>query len=159
MLPDFLRVIPYSTFFIVGIAFLISLATTLLNRKFIDKEKFAKWREEISRWNADKGRAKKTGDKKLMVKVKKQELQMLQMQSKMQFQGIKVFLITFIPLFIVWQVLIGFFGNAPVAYIPLLGEPYPLPYFLWYLFCFYFVNTILSRVLGVEMGMGMGPQR
>jgi len=159
MLPDFLGILPYSTLFTFGLAFLISLFTTLLNRKFIDKEKFAKWREEINRWNADKNLAKRTADKRLMAKVKKQEPRILQMQSKMSFQQMKVFLITFIPLLIVWQVLIGFFANKPpVAYIPLLPEngPYGLPFFIWYLISNFFANTLLSRVFGVEMGMGLG---
>jgi len=157
MLPSELLVIPFSTFFTLGLAFLVSLTTTLLNRKFIDKEQFAKWREETNRWNADKNRAKKTGDKKLMAKVKKQELQILQIQSRMFKQQMKAFLVTFVPLLVVWQVLIYEFGNITVAFVPLLpGPPFPLPFFIWYMACSLFVSTMLSRIFGVEMGMGMG---
>ena len=154
MLPN-ISEIPWSTLSVIGIAFLICLATMLLNRKFIDREKFAEWRKEINKWNADKNTAKKTGDKKLLAKVKKQEKRILQIQSRMFKQQMKTFAVTFVPLLVIWQVLPGFFGIAPVAYIPLL-EPFPLSFFLWYLISYYFISVILSRVFGVEMGMGMG---
>ncbi|MEM2110906.1 MAG: EMC3/TMCO1 family protein [Candidatus Bathyarchaeia archaeon] len=156
MFPNFAE-IPWSTLSVIGIAFLVSLMTTLVNRKFIDREQFAKWREEINAWNVDKNKAKQTGDKKLMAKVKKQELHILQLQSRMAKQQMKVFAVTFVPILVMWQILPGFYGFASVAYIPIMGV-FPLSFFLWYLICSFFTSTILSRLFGVEIGMGTGMQ-
>jgi uncharacterized membrane protein (DUF106 family) len=168
MLPEFLVSIPFSTFFIIGIAFTVSLITTLLNKKFVDQEKFKRWQKEINQWKADKNRANKTKDKKLAVKVKKQEAHILQIQGKMASQQMKTTLVTLVPLYLMWQVLSSFFKSVPIAYVPLgypfiTGRPYPLTFILWYLICSFFANMFISRILGVEsrmgMGMGMGQQQ
>ncbi len=158
MLPEMLLYRPFSTFFVIALAFAISLSTTLLNRKFMNREQAAVWQHEINKWNAEKNMAKRSGDKKLLAKVKKQEPRMLQLQSKMFSQRMKTFLITFVPLIVLWQVLIGFFQNIAVAYLPgfSVGQIFELPFFWWYLICSFFVGTILSRIFGVEMEMGLG---
>lgn len=43
--------IPYSTLFILSLSALISLLTTLVNRRFTNPEKSRAWRKEISDWN------------------------------------------------------------------------------------------------------------
>ena len=154
MLTEFLKIIPYSTIFITLLAFLVSLITTLLNRKFIDRRLFAKWQKEIQEWNAEKELAKKTGDKKLLAKVRKREIQIMQIRAKMSKQQTKVMVITFIPLLLMWWVLTSFYGFTPVAYMPLLGEPIEINFVYWYLICSFFFNFLLSRIFNVEMGFG-----
>ena len=158
MLPAWLLDSPSSTLFTIVLALTISLATNLLNKKFIDREQMIAWQSEIKRWNTDKNLATKTGDKKLSAKVKKQEPRILQMQSKMFSQQMKTSLITFIPLIIIWQVLMGFFQATPVARLPgiYIGELIEIPFFYWYMVCSFFMSTLLSRILGTAMGMGLG---
>lgn len=159
MLPD-ITIIPWSTLSVLGLSFLISLITMLLNRKFIDKKKFAKWRQEINEWNKDRKNAKKTGDKKLASKVKRQEAHVLQIQSRMFKQQMKTTLITFVPLLIMWQILPAYYGTASVAFIPVLPflGIFPLPFFYWYLICSFFTSTMLSKLFGMDFGMGSGLQ-
>ncbi|MEM2027238.1 MAG: EMC3/TMCO1 family protein [Candidatus Bathyarchaeia archaeon] len=145
---------PLSTFFIMFIAFVSSLMTALINRKFIDRRMLAEWQREISVWNAERELAKKTGDKKLMAKVKKQEVKIMQIRARISAQQMKVWLITFIPFLIIWWLLIFFYGSRPVAFIPLLGEKIDIPFFFWYIICQFFFNFLISRVLNVEMGFG-----
>lgn len=154
MLAENLKIIPYSTFFIILLAFIVSLTTTLLNRKFIDRRLLAKWQKEIQEWNAEKELARKTGDKKLLIKVKKREIQIMQIRAKMSKQQTKVMMITFIPLLIMWWTLISFYGFTPVAYIPLLGEPAEINFAYWYIICSFFFNFILSQIFNVEIGFG-----
>ncbi|MCD6469755.1 DUF106 domain-containing protein [Candidatus Bathyarchaeota archaeon] len=154
MLTEFLKIIPYSTIFITLLAFLVSLITTLLNRKFIDRRLLAKWQKEIQEWNAEKELAKKTGDKKLLAKVRKREIQIMQIRAKMSKQQTKVMVVTFIPLLLMWWVLTSFYGFTPVAYMPLLGEPIEINFVYWYLICSFFFNFLLSRIFNVEMGFG-----
>ncbi len=155
MLPEWLLYPPSSTIFTMVIAFTISAVTTLLNLKLIDKEKMIEWQREIQKWNAERNLAKRTGDKKLLAKVRKKEPRILQIQSRMLSQRMRTSLITFIPLLIIWQILLGFFQNIPVARLPGLmpGQPIDMPFFIWYLVCSFFIGTLLSRISGVSMGM------
>jgi len=152
LLEELLR-IPASTLFTFIIASSISLITTMLNRKFVDREKLSIWQREINRWEAERRRAQRTGDKKLMAKVKRQELYIAQLRWKTISQQMKTFAITFIPLLAIWQALIGFYGNDPVAYIPGLGGPIALPFIFWYMICSFFVSALLSKVLGISMSL------
>jgi len=158
MLPQWLLGAPYSTFFTLALASAVSLATTLLNRKFVNREQASAWQREINKWNTEKNLAKKTGDKKLLAKVKKQEARILQLQSKMFSQQMKTSLVTFVPLIIIWQVLIGFFRDTAVARLPGFfgGPPLDIPFFYWYMISSIFIGTLVSRMFGVGMGMGMG---
>ncbi len=155
---------PVSTLIIFGVSFLMSLATTLVRRKFVDQEQATKWQEEIKTYNENKERAKKTRDKKLLAKLRKQQKHITQMQSKMLKGQLLSMGGSMGLLIIVWQLLIFFYGTGNVAYVPfgiplLTGEPpIPLPLFLWYVICSYLSSTMISRILGVEMSMGMGPQ-
>lgn len=153
---------PVSTLVIFGVSFLITLASMLLRRKFTDPEQAAKWQEEIKTYNENKDRAKKTRDKKLIAKLRKQEKRISQMQSKM-LKGQLVTMGGSMGLYIiVWQLLISLFANSDVAYVPfgipfVTGEPpVPLQVFFWYIICSYLSSTVLSRLFG--MPMGMGPQ-
>jgi uncharacterized membrane protein (DUF106 family) len=135
---------------------LISLVTTILNRKFIDREKMAEVQQEINKWNSLKNRAKKTGDKKLYAKAKRQEPHILQLQSRMFKQQMKTTAVTIVPFFILFSTLPGFFGPT-VALAPWLGgEPYGLPFIYWYMICSFFISTVLRRITGVGPSMGMG---
>lgn len=153
MTLDFLS-IPYSTFFIMFLSLIISLITILLNRKFVDRRLLAEWQDEIAKWNAERELAKKTGDKKLMAKVKKQELRIMQIRAKISSQQMKVSLITFIPFLIIWWTLTFFYGNKPVAFIPIWGSV-SLPFFAWYVICQFFFNFLFSKILNVDMGYGL----
>ncbi len=159
MLPDLLGVLPYSTIFIVLISFISSLVTTLLNRKFVDSRLLAEWQKEIAEWNAKRELAKKTGDKKLMAKVKKQEIRIMQIRAKISGQQMKTTLVTFVPFLILWWILIGFYGNNPVAFIPLFWNKTGIPFFFWYVICQFFFNFLLSKIFGVSMGIGAGMTR
>ena len=153
---------PVSTLIIFGISFLMSLSTQLLRRKFVDQEQAAKAQEEIKRYNENKDRAKKTRDKKLTAKLRKQEKRITQMQSKMIKGQLLSTGSSMGLVIVVWQLLIFFYGTRSVAYVPfgipfVTGEPpYPIPIFFWYIICSYLSYAIISRILGVEMGMGMG---
>jgi uncharacterized membrane protein (DUF106 family) len=155
---------PVSTLVIFAVSFLLSLATTLIRRRFTDPEQAAKWQEEIKTYNENKDRAKKTRDKKLTARLKKQEKRISQMQSKM-LKGQLVTMGGSMGLYlVVWQLLIFFYGAASIAYVPfgipfVTGEPpYPMPIIFWYVICSYLSSTILSRIFGMPTGMGMSPQ-
>jgi len=151
-----LTIIPYSTLFILGLSLLVSLVTSLTNRLLTNREQMKAWTQEIAAWRADSLKATRTGDKKLMAKVQKQQKYVMQLQSKMMWQSMKTSFIWFIPLMLLWLVFLNPLYNKPelwVAYIPWFGsDPLPLPYIYWYLLCSILSGALLSRLLGLGMG-------
>ncbi len=150
-------VAPGATVSILLIAMALSFAISLTNRLLTNKKKVDEMKREIAAWTSEFNKARKSGDKKLLAKVQKQQPAILKLQSKMMWQSMKVFLIFSIPIFFMWQMLSGFYQNNAVAYIPLstiLGFNVggQLSFFYWYLLCSYLFGFLFSRVFGLGMG-------
>jgi len=150
MLPEWLLPIPNSTLFILLLSMSLSFLTALANRLLTNREQLSAWRKEIARWNEDSKKARKSGDKKLLAKVKTKERHILKLQSKMMWQSMKVSLIFMIPFILIWQLLIGFFGGTTVAYIP--GLEGGLPLIWWYMLCSFTCGNLITKALGVSLG-------
>jgi uncharacterized membrane protein (DUF106 family) len=147
--------IPYSTLFMFFLALLISLLTSLTNRLLNNPEKSKAWRKEIAEWNSELRQAKKANDKKTVEKLMKKQKQILQLQSKMSWQSMKVTMIFFVPLILIWQFLSATFtATEGIAYFPGIGPTLPIPLFntsviWWYILCSMLFGTIFSHVLGI----------
>ncbi len=150
--------IPFSTVFILVLAALISLMTTLVNRTLTDPEKSKSWRREIAEWNKELREAQRSKDKKAIDKAMKKQQYIMQLQSKMMWQSMKVSLLFIVPLFIMWQVLGSFYTNStgaiPIAYFPGIGTKIAIPILgafpsllWWYLLCSLLFGTIFSHAL------------
>lgn len=159
---EFLQSIPISTIFIFSLAALISLLTSMTNRLLTNPQKSKAWRQEISEWNTELRQAQRAGDKKQLEKVMKKQKQILQLQSKMTWQSMKVTLIFIVPLLLIWQFLGGFYtqyvdgkpSSINIAYFPGLGSVLPLPIFnisliWWYLLCSMLFGTVFSHMYGI----------
>lgn len=158
MLPPVLLEIPFSTIFIFLLAAAISLLTSLANRLLTNPEKSKAWRREVSEWNTELRKAQRSGDKKRVEKLMKKQQYILQLQSKMMWQSMKVMLLFIVPLFLIWQFL-GSFYTSPdgqpihIAYFPGVGPILPLlnivSLFWWYLLCSFLFGTIFSHLFGL----------
>jgi len=154
MLPDFLLEMPFSTLFIFLLAASISSLTSLANRLLTNPEKSRAWRKEIMEWNAEFRKARREGDKKLLEKVMKKQQYILQLQTKMSWQTMKVWLIFFGPILVIWQVLGVSYVNTDIAYFPGIGPNLPLPLFgssllWWYLLCSFLFSTLFSHLFKI----------
>jgi len=153
---EWLNFIPNSTLFILSLSFAVSFATSLSNRLLTNREQLRAWNKEISQWRADSLKARRTDDKKLMAKVKKQERHVMQLQSKMMWQSMKTSFLWFIPLLLMWYVFLPqIIGIAEiVAYLPWGwgSEELLLSVFLWYLLCSFFASALFTRLFGLGMG-------
>jgi uncharacterized membrane protein (DUF106 family) len=150
-----LAIIPYSTLFILLISSVISLVTSLTNRLLTDREQMKAWNQEIVAWRADSLKATRTGDKKLKAKVEKQQKHIMQIQSKMTWQSTKTTFIWFIPLMLLWIFFLTptYANVASVAYLPGIGGVWSLPLFWWYLLCSFLSNSLITRLLGLSLGV------
>ena len=158
ILPPILQETPYSTFFIFGLAALIALLTTLVNRLLTNPEKAKAARKETSEWNKELRTAQRNKDKKTVEKLMKKQQYIMQLQTKMMWQSMKISLLFLVPLLLMWQLLGGFYSSGgqpiPIAIFPGLGANLPLPLFQysliwWYLLCSLLFGTALSHALGV----------
>lgn len=136
---------PYITFFVILISFILSFVSVLANNKIIDRRLVANFQREYVEWRTKLEYAKKTGDKKLMAKLEKERIRIDQMRAKVFSQQLKVMLLTFIPFFVVWWLLIPYFYK-PAASIPLLGSKVDIPFIVWYAICFMFFHFALSKI-------------
>lgn len=160
ILPTILQTIPYATLFIFSLAALISLLTTSVNRLLTNPEQTKSARKEVGEWNKELRQAQRDKDKKTVEKLMKKQQYMMQLQTKMMWQSMKVSLLFLIPLLLMWQVLGGFYSNPTthqaisVAYLPGIGASLPLPIFSssliwWYLLCSLLFGTTFSHLLGL----------
>lgn len=148
---EVLQNIPFSTIFLFLLAALISMLTSLTNRLLTNPEKSKAVRKEVSEWNKELQEARRAGDKKRLEKVMKKQKEILQLQSKMMWQSMKVSLLFIVPLFLMWQILGGFYQSAPIAILPGVGATLPLPIFSssliwWYLLCSLLFGTAFQHV-------------
>jgi uncharacterized membrane protein (DUF106 family) len=154
ILPPILQKIPYSTFFIFSTALLVALLTTWVNRLLTDPEKAKAARKEVNEWNRELREAQRKKDKKTIEKLMKKQKYVMQLQTKMMWQSMKVSLLFLIPLLLMWQILGGFFSGLSIAYFPGIGPNLPIPIFSysliwWYLLCSLLFGTTFSHVFGL----------
>ena len=146
--------IPNSTIFVLLLALLLTFVTSLANRLLTNREQLASWKKQISEWQEEFNKARKSGDKKLLEKATRKQKQVMQIQSKMFMQQFKVTLIFIVPFFLFWMWLNGLYVDAEgmqvaVAFFPGFGG---IPVFYWYLLCSFAFGTVFSHLLGVGMG-------
>jgi len=148
----------------------MAFMSSLINSRFTPREhreKLKALQRKIAALKREKDdnlkKAKSTDDKKLLKKVRKQEKQLLQLQSQMaslSLRQMKVLPITMAMFLLVWMFLTGrllywevipglFTGAETVAYLPWISGEMNLTLFLWYLLCSFMSGTFFSRIFGL----------
>ncbi len=164
---------PYSTIIILLVSLAMAFISSLINSRFTPREHRERLRalqRQIAALKRKKDdnlkKAKSTGDKKLLKKVRKQEKQLLQLQSQMaslSLRQMRVLPLTMAMFLIVWMFLTGrllywsvlpglFTGAETVAYLPWISGEMKLNLFLWYLLCSFLSSTLFSRIFGLTGG-------
>jgi len=170
MIPEWLTTPPASTIFILCVSLLMAFTSSLINSLFTSREHRERLKalkrkiDDLKRKkDEDLKRAKSTGDKTLLKKVRKRERQLLQLQSQMaslSLRQMRVFPITMVIFLIVWLFLTGrlftlklfespFAGGGPVAFLPWISGEIELSLFYWYLLCSFLFGTLFSRAFGL----------
>jgi uncharacterized membrane protein (DUF106 family) len=128
---------PLSSIFILIVAFLVSLFSTVVSRFMIDVDKLKRLTRETKEYNKLRMQMMKTADSRLKLKYERNADRMRKVQSELTMMNLKPLLITFIPLILVfgifsahysWNITEGVVtGNIP-AVIPFwLPENIPIP--------------------------------
>jgi len=161
---------PYSTIIILLVSLAMAFISSLVNSRFTPREHREKLRtlqRQIAALKKKKDdnlkKAKSTGDKKLLKKGRKQEKQLLQLQSQMaslSLRQMRVLPITMAIFFLVWLFLTGsilgvklfespFVGTGTFAYLPWISGVMELNLFYWYLLCSFLFGALSSRIFGL----------
>lgn len=144
------------TIFIMLLAATITFLISLANRLLTNPEQTKAWRKEVMEWNAQLRKAQKSGDKKQIEKLMKKQQYILQLNSKMTWQSLKVTFLFFIPLLLVWQFLGRMYWNVDIAFFPGVGPKIQVPIigevaslYWWYLMCSLLFGLVFSHLLGL----------
>lgn len=129
---------PFSSVFILIVAFLVSLTSTLVSRKMIDVDKLKRLTRETKKYQKLRMEMIKTADSKLKLKYERNADRMRKVQSELTMMNMKPLMIMFLPMILFFIVLSGFFrftvtdgvyvqGNIPAVIPFALPESFPFP--------------------------------
>lgn len=104
---------PYAGIFFIFVTIFISLLSNLLNHLLIDMETMSRENEVIAKHSKDKKEAMKNGDKKLWIKVKRQEPMIQEIQQKSMMKRLLPMLVTYGPIIYIFTTLRATF-QAPI---------------------------------------------
>ncbi|MCD6381228.1 MAG: DUF106 domain-containing protein [Candidatus Odinarchaeota archaeon] len=155
---------PMSAIFVVLLSGVISIISTLSTFLVSDVNRIRRYQREINRFNKMKQEAEKSGDRKLMAKVRRLEPAIAKKQSEIMGLRLKPLLIYMIPLIVLFAILSGFY-TEPVAYlpfdlsvwIPLFGEflgsktdgLFGISFFAYYFIWSFFLSTLINKIVGL----------
>ncbi|MHA1861528.1 MAG: EMC3/TMCO1 family protein, partial [Candidatus Ranarchaeia archaeon] len=120
---------PASTLFIFVLSLGISMITQLVNRLLTDADRRNRILAEMKKFQELQRRAKRTGDKKLLIKVERRQKYIQKLQSEMMKMQFRPTLYFFVPFIILFQLLGGFYTDHIIAILP-FDIRYFLPDFL-----------------------------
>jgi len=142
---------PGATVFILILSLGLSLMALVIQRLMIDMKGLRARQLEISKYDREKLKATRAGDKRTLAKLKRDELRINQMRMKNTKDQFKTMPVMFIPFLLFFWTFSALFGNEIVAVLPfslpLMGDK--LSFFWWYFIAYSAVNLPLSRVFGV----------
>jgi uncharacterized membrane protein (DUF106 family) len=165
MVLEFIFQPPVSALFVLLVSMAMSTMTALVTSRITDQSKLRRYRQEIAEWRGMMAEAKKTGDEKLALEVRRRSKIVQNMQKQVATQGMKPTLIFFVPFIVIWAILSGLFGPAIVAYVPYNLRIIPIvgplvspgglgiSLFGWYLFCNFSFGMMINRIFGVNVGL------
>jgi uncharacterized membrane protein (DUF106 family) len=143
-------VIPFSTALILLITIAVSLINMTINRLLVSR--MVGWKEykimqkEIAEHNAQKMKAMRANDKKMMEKLKKKDAQINRMQMKMTKPQLLLFPIGFVYILIWIFFLTPVYGGNAVAIVPGIGG---IQVLYWYMLCSFMFGTLISKIIGL----------
>ncbi|MHA1916789.1 MAG: EMC3/TMCO1 family protein, partial [Candidatus Ranarchaeia archaeon] len=109
--------LPMSTVFIAGLSLTLNLLVQTLNRLLVDQDRKKRSMIEIKKYQSLVQKARKSGSKKLQLRVKRREKYIQKLQGNQAKSGFKPMLYYMIPFMLFFQILNGFYnpGGVPTV--------------------------------------------
>lgn len=149
---------PFSTIIVVSMALGVNVLFAVGRRIFTNVERAKRWRVEAKEFRAEQRQAILSKDKKKEEKLKKKEKTIREMEMKMSMESLKVSMLFFVPLLLLWWLVSGILGAntivalSPIA-IPLLVvtiQP-ELNFWWFYLISSFAFSSIITKLFGVGL--------
>lgn len=142
---------PNSAIFILVLSIALSVAISAINRMILDIEKLKRYEEKIRKWRQMYIKAKRTGDKKLLIKVERQTKYIQRLQSEVASERFKPMFIYLIPFMLLFWILNSVYKGITVVILPFelprLGNQ--LKFFWWYLLCNFAVGGPIQKIFRI----------
>ena len=148
---SFLQEPPQATYFIMFLSLGLGLATSLVNRMFMNLDEYREMTIESQRVRQELMEAMRSGNQRRIDRAQTRQKQLMSEQNKMTMGRMKISLFFMIPFILIWQVLTRFFGGITIALFPFDVPFIPQNFSVanWYILCSLTFNIIISRVLGL----------
>jgi uncharacterized membrane protein (DUF106 family) len=108
----------HAMFVIFGIAALVTLFTTLVNRRVVNWERLRQIKAEVSAFQKELRDAQSKRDMKRLHKLQQDQKRIFSLQGQMMKENLKPMLFITVPFFILWFILSGIYGGWVVAWLP-----------------------------------------
>lgn len=108
----------YSLLMVFLISALVSLIVTLISKEKVNWKLVREYKAKISAFAKEEREAKMKGDRKRLIKLSERKPEIYRMQSEVMAQTMKPTLYYFVPLMILWFLLMRVFGNWVLAFLP-----------------------------------------
>ncbi len=163
---------PTSAIFIVLVSIFISIISTSATRLITDVDALKETMIKVNEWNQKKKQAMAKADKKLWLKVKRDEERIKKLQSSMMMKRMKPMLITTVPFLIIFAIVRTAFSGHYYAWLPFnmggfpfVGNPWFAPtsissgepegfskatFTLWYFMVSFAFGSLISRIFGAN---------
>ena len=150
-----ITILPTATFVIMLLAATISFINMVINRLLITKmvgwNEYRTMQKEVNEYRSQLMQATRARDQKLLSKLKKKEIQINKMQTKIMKPSLVLMPISFSYIAIWYLFLIPTYGDLGVAFIPgIAAAPAGITVIWWYMICSFFFGTLASRIIGVN---------
>jgi len=147
---------PGSSIFIIVVATLTTILSTLISRKFIDVKKLKLYTRKTKEFQKLQRKALRSQDPILKKKVENQKATSQRMQSELMKMRMKPMLFTMIPLLLVFFSLNSYYSNTQTNHESLVANiPFDLPENIIFQFgvnCNYQRNTAIPNKINTKFG-------
>ncbi len=164
---------PASTLFIIGLSLSLNLIVQLFNRLLVDQDRRKRSQMEIQKYQALVKKARKTGSKKLQVRVQRRQKYIQKLQSNIAKNQFRPTLYYIIPFLIFFQILNGFYNPLGfpriVAYFPfnievfipsffrgfgfgqyVPGAGFGMYFIWWYMIVGFSLSAFMNKIFGTS---------
>lgn len=166
---NFLRPVstmPWSAAFVLAVGVLLAVISSVITVKMVDVEKLKTGQEELRAWQRKLSEARKTMDPVLLQELTNDQSRIMQIQLSMQSARMKPCCVFYVPFLIIFAILNGLYGAAPVAVLPfnpqnalpflepwlgvyVSGAGFGLWFWSWYMLSALGLGTMVRRVFGI----------
>ena len=109
---------PYSILVILILSLITSSISIATTRLMLDTKSINAQQEKIRKWNQQRKKAKETADRKMWLRLKREEKSIQSLQRAMLTTRLKPTLFTMLPFLIIFGIMRGLFEGQSVAVLP-----------------------------------------